>query len=116
MEQRLIDGSELYGIESLLNTEIIQNSPEASWLMAQVLHDIQASPTIDPESLPIVRQLREELARVTAERDAAVKDADDARQSLMMSIFAKCEFLVKFDSYGKSVQIVRRADGEEATP
>lgn len=26
-------------------------------------------PTIDPESLPIVRQLREELARVTAERD-----------------------------------------------
>ena len=30
--------------------------------------------TIDPETMPIVRQLREELARVTAERDAAVKD------------------------------------------
>lgn len=30
--------------------------------------------TIDPEALPIVRQLREELARVTAERDAAVSD------------------------------------------
>lgn len=29
---------------------------------------------IDPETLPIVRQLREELARVTAERDAAVAD------------------------------------------
>lgn len=28
--------------------------------------------TIDPEMLPIVRQLREELAKVTAERDAAV--------------------------------------------
>lgn len=28
--------------------------------------------TIDPETLPIVRQLREELARVTAERDAAL--------------------------------------------
>lgn len=27
---------------------------------------------IDPETLPIVRQLREELARVTAERDAAM--------------------------------------------
>lgn len=26
--------------------------------------------TIDPETLPVVRQLREELARVTAERDA----------------------------------------------
>ena len=30
----------------------------------------EAAPTIDPETLPIVRQLREELARVTAERDS----------------------------------------------
>lgn len=73
MEQRLIDANELYDIESLLNTDIVQNSPEASWLMSQVLHDIQASPTIDPETMPVVRQLREELARVTAERDAAVE-------------------------------------------
>lgn len=29
--------------------------------------------TIDPETLPIVRHLREELARVTAEKDAAVE-------------------------------------------
>lgn len=29
---------------------------------------------IDPETLPIVQQLREELNRVTAERDAAVAD------------------------------------------
>lgn len=185
-EQRLIDGSELYGIESLLNTDIVQNSQEASWLMAQVLHDIQASPTIDPEALPIVRQLREELVnknvelheareiceeakkkyaacaqelkqtqylydiaknaeqqlvkrveeitwqwaecakrlkstkeqleRVTVQRDEAVRDADNARQSLMMAMFAKCEFLVKFDRFGKSVQIVRRADEEEARP
>ena len=74
MEQRLIDANELYGIESLLNTDIVQNSPEASWLMSQVLHDIQASPTIDPETLPIVRQLRAELARMTAERDAALRE------------------------------------------
>ena len=38
----------------------------------------EASPTIDPETIPIVRQLREELARVTAERDAAVKDLETA--------------------------------------
>lgn len=31
-------------------------------------------PTINPENLPIVRQLREELAQVTAERNAAVRD------------------------------------------
>lgn len=37
-------------------------------------HFVDEQPTIDPESLPIVRQLREELAGVKAERDAAVKD------------------------------------------
>lgn len=31
-------------------------------------------PTIDPENLPIVRQLREELERVTKEREAAIAD------------------------------------------
>lgn len=73
MEVRLINGNELYGIESLLNTEIVQNSPEASFLMTQVLHDIQSMPTIDPETLPIVQELREQLERVTQERDAAVE-------------------------------------------
>lgn len=29
--------------------------------------------TIDPETLPIVRELREQLAKVTAERDAAMR-------------------------------------------
>lgn len=33
---------------------------------------IADTPTVDPETLPIVRKLREELARVTAERDAAI--------------------------------------------
>lgn len=94
-EIRLIDGNELRGIESLLNTDIIQASKEASWLMTQVLHDIDAMPAIDPETLPIVRELRDEnlktecradalmakilvleenLKQVTAERDAAVRD------------------------------------------
>lgn len=34
----------------------------------------EGAPTIDPENLPIVRQLREELERVTKERNAAIKD------------------------------------------
>lgn len=38
---------------------------------------IENAPTIDPETLPIVQQLREELAKVTAERDAAVEELDD---------------------------------------
>lgn len=35
---------------------------------------IEYDPTIDPETIPLVRQLRNELARVTAERDAAIED------------------------------------------
>lgn len=51
--------------------------------MSQVLHDIEAMPSIDPETLPIVQKLRaknfmlqtniesleKQLAKVTAERD-----------------------------------------------
>lgn len=71
-KQRVIDGNELLEIESLLNTDIIQKSKEASWLMSQVLHDIAAMPTIDPETMPIVQQLRAELKQVKTERDAAM--------------------------------------------
>lgn len=66
-EQRLIDANELRGIESLLNTDIIRGSKEASWLMSQVLHDIDAMPTIDPETMPIVRELREKMERTEQE-------------------------------------------------
>ena len=48
---REIDGDELLGIERLLDTDVKQKSKTASWLLDQVLHDIQAMPTIDPESL-----------------------------------------------------------------
>lgn len=35
---------------------------------------IDEAPTIDPNDLPVVKELREKLERVTAERDAAVRD------------------------------------------
>lgn len=34
---------------------------------------IDEQPAIDPETLPIVQELREQLAKVTKERDAAIK-------------------------------------------
>lgn len=85
---RAIDGDELLGIERLLDTDAIRKSKTASWLLDQVLHDIQASPTIDPETLPIVRQLREQLERVMKERDAAL---------------------------GRKVYVTARYDGDELT-
>ena len=65
-EQRLIDANALL------------DKQESLYMKGHVLfhgvtaYAIENAPTIDPETLPIVRRLREELARVAAERDAAV--------------------------------------------
>ena len=45
---RAIDGEELLGIERLLDTDVVRQSKTASWLLDQVLHDIQAMPTLTP--------------------------------------------------------------------
>ena len=57
---RAIDGDELLGIERLLDTDAIRKSKTASWLLDQVLHDIQAMPTIALPNEPLtLKQLRE---------------------------------------------------------
>ena len=57
---RAIDGDELLGIERLLDTDVIRKSKTASWLLDQVLHDIQAMPTLTPPNEPLtLKQLRE---------------------------------------------------------
>lgn len=47
---RAIDGDELLGIERLLDTDVVRQSKTASWLLDQVLHDIQAMPTLTPSN------------------------------------------------------------------
>ena len=70
-EQRLIDANALL------------DKQESLYMKGHVLfhgvtaYAIENAPTIDPEALPIVRQLRAELARVTAERDAAVEQLSE---------------------------------------
>lgn len=57
---RAIDGDELLGIERLLDTDVIRKSKTASWLLDQVLHDIQAMPTLALPNEPLTPdQLRE---------------------------------------------------------
>lgn len=74
-EMRLIDANEFEFYGTVIPEEHRADGGTAFLDgMTEVLEKIDTAPTIDPESLPIVRQLREELARVTAERDAAVKD------------------------------------------
>ena len=46
------------------------------------------APTVDPETLPVVRELRKELERVKEDRDAAISDL---RESLIES-YAECMY------------------------
>ena len=60
MAVRPIDGDELLGIERLLDTDVVRQSKTATWLLDQVLHDIQAMPTLTPPNEPLtIEQLRE---------------------------------------------------------
>lgn len=60
MAVRPIDANELLGIERLLDTDVVRQSKTASWLLDQVLHDIQAMPTLTPPNEPLtLDELRE---------------------------------------------------------
>lgn len=60
MAIRPIDGDELLGITRLLDTDAVRQSKTASWLLDQVLHDIQAMPTLTQPNEPLtLEQLRE---------------------------------------------------------
>lgn len=98
-EQRLIDATSLkilFEHEYRHNKQFKQSSAYKAWQGAiQLLYD---QPIIDPETLPIVRELREQLERVTAERDSykiffeditKCGDCNDCRKS------ATCEFVPK---------------------
>ena len=63
---RAIDGDELLGIERLLDTGIVRQSKTASWLLDQVLHDIQAMPALTQsnEWVSVEERLPEEKQRV----------------------------------------------------
>lgn len=64
MAIRPIDGDELLGITRLLDTDAVRQSKTASWLLDQVLHDIQAMPTLTPPNEPLtLDQLRERWER-----------------------------------------------------
>ena len=67
-EQRLIDAN-------ALREDWLENGEnEYVYDTNSFLSSLDDAPTVDPETLPIVLKLREELKKVTAERDAVVKD------------------------------------------
>ena len=56
MAVRPIDGDELLGITRLLDTDAVRQSKTSSWLLDQVLHDIQAMPTLTPLNEPMTME------------------------------------------------------------
>ena len=64
----------------LIDANALLDKQESLYMKDHVLfhgvtaYAIENAPTIDPETLPIVQQLRAELERVTAERDALLKE------------------------------------------
>ena len=65
-EQRLIDANKLNCLLGIAENDIY------------VKYWLDRMPTIDPEALPIVQELRKELERVTAEREALAANSRPA--------------------------------------
>lgn len=77
MAVRPIDANELLDIERLLDTDVVRKSKTASWLLDQVLHDIQAMPTLTPpnEWVSVEERLPEPGERVLAANGSFVGEA-----------------------------------------
>lgn len=77
---RLIDANKVeIGFDELCQSPYFKNDVNAkhgaeTLMDLCVRSDSHKPNTIDPETLPIVQELRKELERVTAERDAAISD------------------------------------------
>lgn len=88
-EQRLIDANNL-GVGKANPGIFVCKEYAHGWNNA-LQAVVEAAPTIDPETLPIVRQLRADLARVTAERDAVyclpVKPGDKVYQQNGVDVY-----------------------------
>lgn len=65
MAIRPIDGDELLGITRLLDTDAVRQSKTASWLLDQVLHDIQAMPTLTQPNEPLTLEKLENMEDTT---------------------------------------------------
>lgn len=77
-EQRLIDANALTKqLESIISDYASNGTFPNGYDINSALDSLVDAPTIDPETLPIVRELRKKLERVTEERDSALKQLSD---------------------------------------
>lgn len=127
---RPIDGEQLLEIERLLDTDVVRKSKTASWLLDQVLHDIQAMSTLpQPSNEPLtLDELREmdgepvwcewllpEDKAIEQGKWFIVVSGDEAGLEIKRPIEYGCYFC-KIDEYGKTWLAYRRKleEGEDA--
>ena len=92
MEVRPIDGDELLGITRLLDTDAVRQSKTASWLLDQVLHDIQAMPTLtQPNEWVSVEERLPEYNPGTGAKSYWVAKKDNAG-NWQMKIAQYCDY------------------------
>ena len=116
---RAIDGDELLGIERLLDTDVIRQSKTASWLLDQVLHDIQAMPTLTPPNEPLTI---EELRGMDGEPVWVVPTGTHEKDEPMWCVLESPMALIPgvdywswdFDGYGETWMAYRRPPEGEA--
>lgn len=58
----------------IIDADMVGIGMANTWQKVLVKMEINQTPTIDPETLPIVQELRKQLEQVTKERDKMVKD------------------------------------------
>lgn len=97
-KMRLIDANDLYNkfIDGESDTEQEKSANQLSRYL------IRHAPTIDSETLPIVRRIREELKKAEKQRDAAIKELDEvsaAVDDLSDFIDEQIHPLVQYDIY-----------------
>lgn len=77
MDVRLIDATELRRIFNVWLSDMNDNDQEdrqAGTVICDCICQLDDAPTIDPETLPIVQELRAEIERIKKERDKAIED------------------------------------------
>ena len=103
-KQRLIDAN-MMAVEESEAYMSAQTSGKISSVAKEIINVIHRkiqqlitdTPTVEPETLPIVRKLREELASVTAERDAAVNDINE-----ILSLTELCPILCEWCKWSEN--------------
>ena len=81
----------------LIDAAMVGREMADTWQKVLVLQEVESTPTIDPENLPVVRQLRAELARVTTDRGKLAQyELDVCEESCFGDLcvgISKCEWL-----------------------